>query len=457
MGSHVIDLVMLRNNFGTEEMRKLWDDEARITAQLKAEAALAKAEGDLGIIPREAAEEIVLAVEKGNFDVGEIAKQSADSKHSLIATIRALQKEAGESGEYVHYGATTQDIVDTGNMLMLKDSYDLVYRDVCEIIRILAKTAKEYQYVTMAGRTHATQALPITFGYKVAVWLDEFGRHRERLEECTKRVFVGSMSGAVGTYASFGPLGIEIEKRTMEYLGLETPNICWMAARDRFAEYASIIASISASLGKIGNEFYNLMRTEINEIEEQFTPGKIGSSTMPHKRNPAAFEGLASLTPAVLESVSLIYRSAHMEHERDAMSWRLEWIALPEMNIYIAYQLASLKSIIAGIKVNKERMYENMKLQKGLLLSEKVMFEVGKIFGKQTAHEIIYEIAMKTFEDERSFADELMENEVIAAHFDRNQVDEWLRPEKYTGLAAEKVDEVILALVQKGYLSDKIS
>ncbi len=452
MGSHVIDLVMLQNNFGTEKMRRVWDDEARIHAQLHAEAALAKAEGDLGVIPKEAAAKIADAAENGTFDIESIAKESAAVKHSLMGTINALQRASGDAGEYVHYGATTQDIVDTGMMLQLKNAYELNLADVKTVMETLALQAKKYQSVAMTGRTHAVQALPITFGYKLAIWLDEFGRHRERLEQLKERVFAGSMSGAVGTYASFGPKGSDVEKKTMEYLGLSAPNICWQSARDRFAEYASVMASISATCGKIGNEFYNLMRTEIDEIEEQFTKGKIGSSTMPHKRNPAAFEGLASLTPAVLKSVAMIYQSAHMEHERDAMAWRLEWIALPEINIYVSYQLTSLNAILNGITVNREQMKKNLNLQGGLLLSERVMFKVGEKLGKQTAHHVVYEAAMKAFEEKRLFADVLMEQKAIADEFDRTEVESWLVPETYTGLAEQKVDEVINAWKNKGYL-----
>ncbi len=452
MGSHVIDLTMLQNNFGTEKMRLVWDDTARITGQLQVETALAKAEADLGLIPQEAAAKIVSVGKAEFFDVAQVAKEAAASKHSLVATIRALQALAGDAGEYVHFGATTQDIVDTGTVLQLKNAYRYILEDVNELIRTLAKMAKQYQSVPMVGRTHAVHALPITFGYKLAIWLDEFGRHRERLEALKDRVFTGSMSGGVGTYASFGPLGIEVERKTMAYLGLNAPNICWQSARDRFAEYASVLASISGTLGKIGNEFYNLMRTEIGEIEELFTKGKVGSSTMPHKRNPAAIEGLASLTPAVLQSVALIYQSAHMEHERDAMAWRLEWIALPEMNIYVSYQLVALKAILDGITVNQERMYANLNYQHGLLLSEKVMFETGKKLGKQTAHHIVYEAAMISYEEQRPFSEVLLKQPEIAAHFDRATVKSWLVPENYTGLAKEKVDEVIEALQKKGYL-----
>jgi adenylosuccinate lyase len=452
MGSHVIDLVMLRNNFGTEEMRKVWDDKNRLQQHLKIEAALAQAEGELGIIPIEAAEKIraVATVEK--YTVEEIAAEAAKIKHSFMATINAIQNQAGEAGEFVHYGATTQDIVDTGAMLQLKESYEIILRDIQAITEKLAELAKKYQYTTMVGRTHGMQALPTTFGYKLAVWLDEFGRHQERLQEIKERVFVGNINGAIGSYASFGPKGTEIERRTLDILGLGTPVISWQSARDRFSEYASVIALISGTLGKIGNEFYNLMRTEINELEEGFSKGKIGSSTMPHKRNPAAFEGLASLTPAVLKSVALIHESMHVEHERDAMSWRLEWIALPEINSYIAAQLANFKVILNDLRVNEQGMKDNLERQQGLLLSEKVMFEVGKKLGKQTAHHVVYECSMKAFEEQKSFLDVLLEQPEITATYSKEEISEWLVAENYIGLAAEKVDEVINHLKEKRLL-----
>lgn len=186
----------------------------------------------------------------------------------------------------------------------------------------LKRLAKQYQYTPMTGRTHGMQALPTTFGFKLAVWLDEFVRHLERLKEIKARVLVGNVNGAIGTYASFGELGPQIELLTLDKLGLGTPNIGWQSARDRFSEYASVVVLISGTLGKIGNELYNLMRTEINEVEEPFSAGKIGSTTMPHKRNPAALEGLASLTAPIFKSASLIHESMKVEHGRDAMSWR---------------------------------------------------------------------------------------------------------------------------------------
>lgn len=454
MGSHVIDLVMLQNNFSTAEMRAVWNDEARITKQLAVEAALAQAEGELGLIPQDAAKKIAKVAKETTFDIAAIAEQVAVLKHSLMPTINALQAAAGDEGEFVHYGATTQDIVDTGTVLQLKDAYNIVLRDTQVVFEKLAKLAKHYQNVPMVGRTHGMQALPITFGYKLAIWVDEFGRHLERLHEIKERVFTGNINGAVGSYASFGPKGSEVERQTLAILDLNAPTIGWQSSRDRFSEYASVIGLISATLGKIGNEFYNLMRTEINEIEEPFSKGKIGSSTMPHKRNPAAFEGLASLTPPVLKSVALIHESMHVEHERDAMSWRQEWVALPEMNAYVSAQLAILANVLDGLQVKEVVMALNLEKQHGLLLSEKVMFEVGQKLGKQTAHHLVYECAMTSFEEERPFIDTLFEQAAIADAYTRAEVEQWLDPTQYTGLCADKVDEVLAVWQTKGFLKE---
>ena len=278
MAAHVIDFLTLGNNFGTPEMRAVWSEENRLRQQIEVEVALAKAEGELGVIPVEAAEKIAKSVDANALDFNQLADEAVKLKHTFMATINALQRQSGEAGEYIHYGATTQDIVDTATALQLKQAFDIVQRDSCLVAQALKQLAKKYQYLPMVGRTHG-------------MWLDEFVRHLQRLNEIRERVLVGNISGAICTYASFGEKGPEAEERALTLLGLNTPNIGWQAARDRFSEYASIVALISGTLGKIANEFYNLMRTEINEIEEPFSAGKIGSSTMPHKRNPAALEG----------------------------------------------------------------------------------------------------------------------------------------------------------------------
>ncbi|OTQ31662.1 adenylosuccinate lyase [Gilliamella apicola] len=453
MASHVLDFLILGNNFSTSEMRAIWSEQNRLEKQVDVEVALAKAEGELGVIPTDVADEIVKKADASKLSLQQIADEAAKAKHSLMSTINALQKQVGEAGQFIHYGATTQDIVDTATVLQLKQSFAIVERDTKLIAIELKRLAKQYQYLPMVGRTHGMQALPTTFGFKLAVWLDEFVRHLQRLTEIKQRVLVGNISGAVCTYASMGNFGPMIEARALSSLGLNTPNIGWQSARDRFSEYGSVIALISGTLGKIGNEFYNLMRTEINEVEEPFSEGKIGSTTMPHKRNPAALEGLASLTAPLLKSVALIHESMKVEHERDAMSWRAEWIALPEINLYISAQLQTALTILKGLKVNSDRMLENLLMQNGLLLSEKVMFEIGKRLGKQTAHHLVYNCAMQAFEQNRAFKDVLLDDPLLNKEFSVAELDNWLEPINYLGTAPEKVQQVINYAEQSGVLA----
>ena len=453
MASHVLDFLILGNNFSTSEMRAIWSEQNRLEKQVDVEVALAKAEGELGVIPTDVADEIVKKADASKLSLQQIADEAAKAKHSLMSTINALQKQVGEAGQFIHYGATTQDIVDTATVLQLKQSFAIVERDTKLIAIELKRLAKQYQYLPMVGRTHGMQALPTTFGFKLAVWLDEFVRHLQRLTEIKQRVLVGNISGAVCTYASMGNFGPMIEARALSSLGLNTPNIGWQSARDRFSEYGSVIALISGTLGKIGNEFYNLMRTEINEVEEPFSEGKIGSTTMPHKRNPAALEGLASLTAPLLKSVALIHESMKVEHERDAMSWRAEWIALPEINLYISAQLQTALTILKGLKVNSDRMLENLLMQNGLLLSEKVMFEIGKRLGKQTAHHLVYNCAMHAFEQNRAFKDILLDDPLLNKEFTIAELDSWLEPMNYLGTAPEKVQQVINYAEQSGVLA----
>lgn len=453
MASHVLDFLILGNNFSTSEMRAIWSEQNRLEKQVDVEVALAKAEGELGVIPTDVADEIVKKADASKLSLQQISDEAAKAKHSLMSTINALQKQVGEAGQFIHYGATTQDIVDTATVLQLKQSFAIVERDTKLIAIELKRLAKQYQYLPMVGRTHGMQALPTTFGFKLAVWLDEFVRHLQRLTEIKQRVLVGNISGAVCTYASMGNFGPMIEARALSSLGLNTPNIGWQSARDRFSEYGSVIALISGTLGKIGNEFYNLMRTEINEVEEPFSEGKIGSTTMPHKRNPTALEGLASLTAPLLKSVALIHESMKVEHERDAMSWRAEWIALPEINLYISAQLQTALTILKGLKVNSDRMLTNLLMQNGLLLSEKVMFEIGKRLGKQTAHHLVYNCAMQAFEQNRDFKDVLLDDPLLNKEFSVAELDSWLEPINYLGSAPEKVQQVINYAEQSGVLA----
>ncbi|ALS26425.1 adenylosuccinate lyase [Paenibacillus sp. 32O-W] len=455
MPSHVIDMIMLQNNFGTAEMRHVWSDENRLQKHLDVEAALALAEAEVGLIPAEAAETIAAKAKVELMNIHEIAQEVQKVKHSLMPTLKALQKLCGaEHGEWVHYGATTQDIVDTGMMLQLKEAHRIIVRDLRAVASEMARLAREYRDTPIAGRSHGVQGLPTTFGFKIAVLLDEVIRHLDRLREAESRVFTGVLAGGVGTYASFGPLGPEVERLTMKRLGLQAPNICWHSSRDRSAEYAGLLGMISGTLGKMGNELYNLMRTELDEVEEPFTSGKIGSSTMPHKRNPAALEGLASLTKPIRYNAALVQESMIVEHERDAMSWRGEWIAIPESCIYLAAQLASAKNILAGLVVKPENMLRNLNMLGGLLLSERVMFVLAKPMGKQTAHEVVYELCMKSVEEGIPFRDVLMADERVREAVGKEELENLMDPSAYLGSAPQIVDRVLAAAEASGWLQE---
>ena len=453
MPSHVIDMIMLRNNFGTEEMRQIWSDENRLQKHLDVEAALALAEAEIGLIPAEAAAKIAASAKAELLSVEDIAQEAQRLKHSFMATLKALQKQCGpEHGEWVHYGATTQDIVDTGMILQMKEAHSIIVRDLRAVARELARLAEEHKLTPIAGRSHGIQGLPTTFGFKIAVLLDEVIRHLDRLREAESRVFTGVLSGGVGTYASFGPQGPEVERLTMEKLGLQAPNICWHSSRDRSAEYAGLLGLISGTLGKMANEFYNLMRTELDEVEEPFTSGKIGSSTMPHKRNPAALEGLASLTKPIRYNVALVQESMVVEHERDAMSWRGEWIAIPESCIYLAAQLAIAKGVLAGLVVKPDNMLRNLNKLGGLLLSERLMFALAKPLGKQTAHEVIYELSMRSLEENIPFRDILLADEQICSAVGADELEKLLDPSTYLGSAPQTVERVLAWAEQSGWV-----
>ncbi|UXY11215.1 adenylosuccinate lyase [Kosakonia sp. ML.JS2a] len=445
MSSHPIDFLIIGNNFATPEMRAIWSEENRLRQQAAVEVALARAQGELGVIPPKAAQEIADRAQPQALQLSDIAQLAAQMKHSFMPTLTALQQQCGPAGEYLHYGATTQDIVDTATILQLRDALGIIRRDTVGVARALRQLAERHQHTLMVGRTHGMQALPTTFGFKVAVWLDEFLRHLTRINEISPRVLTGNINGAIGTNAALGDQGPEVERRALALLGLACPTIGWQSARDRLSEFASLAVLISGSLGKIGNELYNLMRTEIGEVEEPFSAGKIGSTTMPHKRNPAAIEGLASLTAPVRHSAGLIFESMHVEHERDAMSWRAEWLALPEICLYLSAQLQNAQGILNGLTVNREKMRANLDIQAGLLLSERVMFEAGKTLGKQTAHHLVYTCAMTAFESGRDFKSVLAEQPEIAGAISGADLDSWLDPARYLGSAVEKVGDVLRA------------
>ena len=446
MASGIFDDALIKHLWSSDECRAIFSDENRVRKWYEFEAALAIEQAAMGIIPKEAADEIVAKAKTAKIDVEAIGAEIRRIKHPLVPALKALQAQCkGDLGEYIHFGPTTQDVLDTGTVLQMRDIHAIYLRDLKAIGKDLYRLSKTHRATPMVGRTHGVQALPITFGHKSAIWLSELGRHYERLRELEKRVFVGGMVGAVGTMASYGPQARELEKRLMKRLGLAVADINWQPARDRFAEYVCVLGMLGQTLNKIANEIYVLEHTEIGELYEPFSDGKLGSSTMPHKRNPSSCEAVMGATRALKYNVTLMLESMVIEHERDGAAWRAEWRALPESCLITGGVLGSMKYIIGGLEVDAAKMRANLDLLGGFLLSERVMFELSDKIGKQTAHELVYEISMHGIENNIPFEQALMADARVRGAMSEQELKAALDPTTYVGLAPEIVDDVLKA------------
>jgi len=453
MASGVFDSALLRHIWGTEELAAIFSDENRVQKWLDYEAALALAQAELGIIPQPAAREIAAQAKVENLDLEAIGAEIRRTKHPLVPALRALQERCRDGhGEYLHFGPTTQDVLDSGFMLQLKQAHVVFVHDLKEIGRALYSLAEAHQATPMAGRTHGVQALPITFGHKCAVWLAEAMRNSQRLALLSERTFVGSLVGAVGTQASLGDDAVALEQRVMARLGLGVAEISWQSARDRFADYAGALGLIGGALARIAREIITLSHNEIDEVAEPFDHGKVGSSTMPHKRNPVVAEGVVAVGRALRASVALMQEALMVEHERDASVWRLEWKALPEACMMTGAMLAQMKQILGRLEVHPERMRRNLDVLGGFLLSERIMFALADRIGKQSAHELVYEVAMRGITDGITFEQALLADgrvkEAIGSELPR-----LLDPASYVGLAPAITARVLAETRASGWLA----
>ena len=444
MASHIIDSELFGAAFASQDIAEIFTDQSRVQKWFDVEAALAEAQAELGIIPEAAAKEIRAKAKAELVDFKEIAAGIAHTGHPIVPALRALEEICeGDAGEYIHYGATTQDIMDTAMVLQVKQAWAIMIGDLEAIRTALAAQAKEHRSTVMVGRTHGQHALPITYGYKLAVWVDEIDRHLERAAEAEKRIFTGNITGAVGTMASFGEHGIEMQRLTLEKLGLAAPNICWHSARDRVVEIAFVLTQFAGTMGKIGREVFALQKTEVGELREPFHMGKVGSSTMPHKQNPSVSELSIALARLVRGMMLPLTDALFHEDERDAGLLRIELAAIPELVIYTGAILERMRFVVEGMEARPERMAANADMLGGLLLSERVMLALGEAIGKQTAHEVIYEVAMKSQEEDIPFRAALQADERVSAHLDAAAIEELLDPAGYIGLAPEIVDGVV--------------
>ncbi|MDQ1490341.1 MAG: hypothetical protein QOJ23_2855, partial [Actinomycetota bacterium] len=347
--------------WSTPEVDALLGDEGRLASWLDILAALARAQGELGLIPAEVADEIVRKAVVENLDLAYVAAQTRATEHSTLGLIRGVQQVvSAEAGEWFCHGATVQDVTDTWCALVMRDLGRIAERDLSAIEASLRKLARRHKATPMAARTHGQPGLPVTVGYKAAVWAAEVRRHRERLGDGGGRWLVGQLGGAAGTGSLWGGSRRALQDRFCEVLGLGRPEGPWISARDRIAEFGSVLAMIAATLGKIGNEVLELQRPEIGEVFEPFTPGAVGSITMPHKRNPERSEHLVTLARLVRAEAGVLVESMVVEHERDGRAWKAEWAAFPEVCRLTAASLASARGLVDGLTVDPAAMAANI-------------------------------------------------------------------------------------------------
>lgn len=431
--------------YGSAEMKSIFEEQSRLQKLLDVEAALARAHAKAGNIPKSAAGAITKKASTKFVKVKRVKEIELRTKHDLMAVVKALTELCGPSGKHVHLGATSYDIIDTANALQFKEALAIVERDLRGLEKILLKLAKKHIGTVAVGRTHGQHAIPITYGLRFSIWAMEVRRHMERISEAKKRILVGKMSGAVGTQASFGKKGIRIQKLVMKDLGLAPAEVSnQIVQRDRYAELIMLLALIAATLDKIGREIRNLSRTEIGEISEKFEEkGQVGSSTMPHKRNPINAENICGLSRVVKSNVYVALENVSLEHERDLTNSSCERVIIPESFILLDEILKRTKSVMENLILYPENIKRNLEMTGGMEMAEAVMMGLAKKgMGRQDAHELLRKLSIKAVKDKMPLKDALIKNATIRKHLSEPEIEGLLDPQNYIGTAVEQVKNV---------------
>jgi adenylosuccinate lyase len=446
MPSHHLDFQLQANVYTTPELAAVFDERKKMDRWLQVEAALATAQGELGIIPAAAAREINARASLEQLDLTLIREEYQRSRNSLLPVIKALRQACRNGhGEYVHHGATTQDILDTAQVLELEQTLRIIFRDLRTLEGQLIDLSRNHRRTPMIGRTHGQQALPITFGLKTVVWASELRRHIERLKNIYPRATVGQLSGAVGTMAALGPRGKEVAKRTMELLNLQWTSLTWHTSRDNMAEVASYFALLAGTLEKVANEIFHLGKTETGELAESPPAGPM-SSTMPHKQNPVFCQRVAALARQIRPLAASIIDSMAHEHERDPRLLWSEWLAMPQISIYTGTAVSYLIRIMAGLQVNTSRMHDNLLLQKEKILSEWLVFRLSPALGRLKAEQNLRILLQKNAAESKSLKQLLQADPELGGLLTAEDLEFLDHPEHYLGLAVEIVDDALTAI-----------
>ena len=440
--AHPADSAIFGHLWSTPEASALFSDEGRTQAWLQILAALAQAQAGAGLVPPAAAQTIRAHADVGLIDLGLVAERTRATGHSTMGLIEALRSVLPEHArEWVYYGATVQDLSDTWFALVFRTVGDIAERDVTRMRDRALELAGQYRDTPMCGRTHGQPGLPITFGFKAAVWAAELDRHLERLRQGRVRWEVVQLGGALGTMEFWGERALDLLERFAGELGLGVPLLPWITARDGVAEFVWLLAAISATAGKIGNEVYQLQRPEIGELRESFTPGTVGSITMPHKRNPEISEHLVTLSRVIRAQATVALDGMVAEHERDGRAWKAEWLVVPETSMAFAACAGAAARMLDGLRPDPERMLANIGSHRGYLLSEPVMRALADRIGKHSAHDSVYAAAMRGIEKDQDFRTALRGDPGLDAIPDA-ELDELLEVRSSLGSCAAFVDRV---------------
>jgi adenylosuccinate lyase len=416
-------------------VRALFTEAARFQSWLDVEAALAQAQAELGIIPETAAREIAEKAQLSSLDLEAVRAGLARTGHPLVPLVWALDRACeGEAGGHVHWGATTQNITQTGQLLQVRRAHAIFLGQLATILTTLADLAERTKDVLIPGRTHGQHAVPATFGFKVAVWIDELGRHVERMRGCEGRVFVAMLGGGAGTLASLGELGLVTQEKMAARLGLRAMPVPARTIGDHQAEYVVLLGMLASTGSKIGREIYTLMKQEFGEVEEPVPPGTVGSSTMPQKRNPKLSQDIIAAGAQIRALVPLALEAMQTEHEADRTTSIMMSRALVQACELTGDMLQRLVVLFEGLQVFPTRMRENLDLSGGLIMAEALMLELGKQIGRQRAHDAVYEAAQAAVTRARPFRETLAEAPQIKAHLTAAQIETLLDPARYTGL-----------------------
>ena len=423
--------------FGTKEMRDVFSDETTVQLYLDVEAALARSQSKLGIIPKEAGEKITAAANLTwiNWDI--LKTRTEIVGYPILPLVEQLSLSVDDGyGQYCHWGATTQDIMDTADVLQIRKGITLLSKDLNAIAVALSKIVKKHINTPMAGRTHLQHALPIPFGYKAATWLSSIDRHTKRLEEIKSRVFNVSFFGAAGTLASLGETdGLQTQTNLAKELNLNVPDVSWHSIRDNFCEVTGWLALVGASLGKIAYDVMLMMQTEIQEVAEPFLHGRGASSTMPQKRNPISSEVMLACSKLLREHHSSMLDAMVLDHERATGQWHVEWYTLPNAFIISSACLSSAKYLLEGLEISVDNMKDNMNKTNGLIVAESVMMSLAPHIGRQVAHDIVYECCRDSLKNKTPFIDALLSQAAISNIFNKSQLVKIVNPANYLGAA----------------------